>query len=81
MENETGKGKSLANYVFLGAFLGGLVGTTIVLFTLAESSDEKKEQIRELRQELLSPVSARITEIINNIGDSFRKALNDISHE
>ena len=73
------KDKSLSNYVFFGAFLGSLVGTAIVLFSLAESSEEKKEQIRELRQELLKPVSNKLVALIDEIGDLFRKTLENVS--
>ncbi len=79
MEKDTGKSRSLANYVFLGAFMGSLVGTTIVLLNLSESSEEKKKEIRELRQELLKPVSNKLAALVEDIGESFRKALENIS--
>lgn len=79
MEKDAGKGRSLANYVFLGAFVGSLVGTTVVLLSLADSSEEKKREIRALRQELLKPVSNKLASVVEDIGESFRKALENIS--
>ena len=79
MGDDDGKSRSLANYVFLGAFLGSLVGTTIVLLNLADSSEEKQKEIRALRQELLKPVSAKLASVVDDIGESFRRALENIS--
>ena len=71
--------KNIARYVLLGSFLGGLVGTTVVLLTLSESTEERKNQIKEIQRELLRPVSVKLSELVDQIGEAFKRALEDAS--
>jgi hypothetical protein len=72
---------SLTKYVFLGAFIGSVVGTIIVLYNFSDSEEEKKQGIKELQRELLKPISMKLSEVIDNIGEAFKKALEDTSHK
>ncbi len=71
--------RKISNYVLLGSFLGSLVGTTIVLLAMSGSKEEKKDRIKDLQRELLEPVKAKIGDFVDEIGQSFRNALHDVS--
>lgn len=79
MTTEDRPKKNVARYVLLGSFLGGLVGSTIVLLSLSESKEERKNQIREIQRDLLRPISMKLSELADQIGEAFKRALEDAS--
>ncbi|UCG77935.1 MAG: hypothetical protein JSV21_10255 [Nitrospirota bacterium] len=68
---------NILNYVLLGSFLGGLVGTTVALMVLASDEEELKEEVKELQREFLEPVRDRFTALIDNFGEAFKQAMSD----
>ena len=72
-------GNDVAKYLLLGSFLGALAGTTIAVFALSESSEEKKAQLNELQKELLKPVKVKLLEAVDQVVDNFKTALDEAS--
>lgn len=79
--NDDKERRDISNYVLLGSFLGSLVGTTIVLLSLAESKEELKDEVKDLQRELLEPVKTKFSEMVDNLGETFRKALSEASQQ
>ena len=65
--------KNIARYVLFGSFLAGLVGTTVVLVTFSESTEERQNQIKEIQRELLRPISVKLSELVDQIGEDLQK--------
>ncbi len=44
---------------------------------LDHASDEKKKQIQEMQKELLKPVKVKFAELIEHLGDTLKKAIDE----
>jgi gas vesicle protein len=75
--SEIETGKNLSRYVLLGSFFGGLVGATIAMLVFPEPAEEKKKHIKELQQELLKPVKIKFAEVVEHVGDTFKKVIDE----
>lgn len=69
--------KKMSRNVLLGSFLGGLVGATIALIVLPQSAEEKKRNIAELQKDLVKPVKVKFFELVEHIGDTLKKAIDE----
>ncbi len=77
--SDTENSKNISRYVLLGSFLGSLVGATIAIISLPQSREEKKKYILDLQHDLLKPVKVKFIEIIEQVGDSLKKAIEEAS--
>lgn len=79
--SEESKRKDVSNYVLLGSLVGSLIGTTVVLLTLAKSEGELKSEVKELQRELMQPIRVKFAEMVDHIGETFKKALTEASQK
>ncbi|MBF0473676.1 MAG: hypothetical protein HQK93_08090 [Nitrospirae bacterium] len=69
--------RRMSRNVLLGSFLGGLVGATIALIVLTQSPEEKRRNIAELQKDLVKPVKAKFFELVEHVGDTLKKAIDE----
>lgn len=69
--------RRMSRNVLLGSFLGGLVGATIALIALPQSPEEKRRNIAELQRDLVKPVKAKFFELVEHVGDTLKKAIDE----
>lgn len=69
--------RNLKRYVLLGSFLGGLIGATAALLLTPQSAEERKQKLMEMQGELFKPVKIKFAELVEYVGDSLIKALEE----
>lgn len=72
-----GQGKDMKRYVLIGSFLGGLIGSTIALLLYPQSADNRLKTITGIQHDLFRPVRNKFHEMVEHIGDSLIKAIDD----
>ncbi|KJR42297.1 hypothetical protein MCHI_001805 [Candidatus Magnetoovum chiemensis] len=77
-ENED-LGKKFKRNILIGSFLGGLVGVTIAMILFPQSKEERKKKISQMQGELVKPIKTKFNELIEHIGDSLIKAIDEAS--
>ncbi|MCI4626121.1 MAG: YtxH domain-containing protein [Candidatus Magnetoovum sp. WYHC-5] len=74
-------GRKMKRYVLLGSFIGGLVGATLALFIMPQTMEERKRKINEIQRELFSPVKSKFLEIVEHLGESLIRALDEAAQK
>ncbi|MCG6550706.1 MAG: YtxH domain-containing protein [Candidatus Magnetominusculus sp. LBB02] len=72
-----GQGRDVKRYVLIGSFLGGLVGATAALLLAPQSPENRLKTITEIQRDLFRPVKNKFREMVEHIGDSLIKAIDD----
>lgn len=73
----TGGRGSIKRYVLLGSFLGGLVGTTVALLVFSKTSEERREIVREMQNDLFTPVKVKFAEVVEHLGNTLMEAVEE----
>jgi gas vesicle protein len=70
-------GHDVKRYVFLGSFLGGLIGATAALLLVPQSPEDRKKTLTDIQRDLFTPVKNKFQEMVEHVGDSLIKAIDD----
>ncbi|MBF0565878.1 MAG: YtxH domain-containing protein [Nitrospirae bacterium] len=74
-------GRKLKRYVLLGSFLGGLVGATVALLAVSQSSEERLRTIQDIQKDLFKPVKAKFNELVVSVGDKLIEAIEEAARK
>ncbi|MEO5359549.1 MAG: hypothetical protein H7843_03765 [Nitrospirota bacterium] len=72
-----GQSRDVKRYILIGSFLGGLVGATAALLLYPQSSDNRLKTLADIQHDLFRPVKAKFREMVEHIGDTLIKAIDD----
>ncbi|WP_420264928.1 hypothetical protein [Candidatus Magnetominusculus dajiuhuensis] len=72
-----GQGRDVKRYVLIGSFLGGLLGATAALLLYPQPSENRLKTITDIQRDLFRPVRNKFREMVEHIGDSLIKAIDD----
>lgn len=70
-------GGSLKRYVLLGSFMGALVGTTASLLIFSRTSEERREIVIQMQQDLFAPVRAKFAEVVDHVGNALMETVEE----
>ncbi|MBF0464863.1 MAG: YtxH domain-containing protein [Nitrospirae bacterium] len=70
-------GHNVKRYVFLGSFLGGLIGATAALLLVPQSPEDRKKTLTDIQRDLFNPIKNKFNELVEHVGDTLIKAIDD----
>jgi hypothetical protein len=70
-------GWSLKRYILLGSFMGALVGTTASLLIFSRTSEERREIVKQMQDDLFAPVKAKFAEVVDNVGNALMETVEE----
>ncbi len=78
---EDKKNVNFTRYVLLGSFVGSLIGATAAMFAVPQSTEERKQALKELQRDLFKPVKMKFAELVEHIGDTLKRAIDEAASE